>query len=362
MALRRKPGPTTRPARERSRPLNPDGIAPYLESHLEWLTVKNYSPDTINRRDVALRRFIEWCDERSLNQPQEITKPILERYQRHLYYYRKENGQPLTLGTQHSLLAPVKTFFKWLTQENHLLYNPASELMLPKQPKRLPRDILSVAEVESILAQPDHSTLGGLRDRALLETLYSTGLRRMELPALKVYDIDRHRSIVIVREGKGLRDRIIPIGERALAWVEKYLDESRPQLLLNVHEEALFLNDYGEALPRDALARKVKHYMEQAGVKKTGSCHLFRHAMATHMLDNGADTRFIQAMLGHADLATTQIYTHVSVEKLKAVHAATHPAKLRREVDRGAGENGREAEREALFTALAAEEDEELDG
>lgn len=352
MALRKKPGPTTKPTKERSRPLNPDGIAPYLDAHLEWLTVKNYSPDTINRRDVALRRFIEWCDERSLHKPQDITKPILERYQRHLYYYRKADGRPLTLGTQHGLLAPVKTFFKWLTQENHLLYNPASEVMLPRQPKRLPRDILSVAEVETILAMPDHNTPDGLRDRAILETLYSTGLRRMELPALKVYDIDLHRAIVVVREGKGRRDRIIPIGERALAWVEKYLTESRPQLLLNVHEEALFLNDYGDPLPRDALARKVKRYMGQAGIKKTGSCHLFRHAMATHMLDNGADTRFIQAMLGHADLATTQIYTHVSVEKLKAVHAATHPAKMQRDADR-----------EALFTALDAEaDDDEQDG
>lgn len=333
MVIRKKPNAVKRKIKERSRPLDPNGIAPYLNNHLEWLAVKGYADDTINRRDVGLRRFIQWCDERALSQPQEITKPILERYQRHLYYYRKPDGKPLTLGTQHSLLAPIKTFFKWLTQENHLLYNPASELMLPKQPKRLPRDILSVDEVESVLAMPDHNTPSGLRDRAILETLYSTGLRRMELPALKTYDIDLHRAIVIVREGKGRRDRIIPIGARALAWVEKYVNESRPQLLLHQHEEALFLNDYGDPLPRDTLARKVKHYMEQAGVKKTGSCHLFRHAMATHMLDNGADTRFIQAMLGHADLATTQIYTHVSVEKLREIHAATHPAKLKRDDD-----------------------------
>ena len=329
MVVRKKPGPVKRKKKERSRQLDPNGIAPYLDAHLEWLAVKGYADDTINRRDVGLRRFIEWTDERALTQPQDITKPILERYQRHLYYYRKPDGKPLTLGTQHSLLAPVKTFFKWLTQENHLLYNPASELMLPKQPKRLPLDILSVDEVESVLAMPDHTTPSGLRDRAILETLYSTGLRRMELPALKIHDIDLHRAIVVVREGKGRRDRVIPIGERALAWVEKYVTESRPKLLLHQHEEALFLNDYGEPLPRDMLARKVKHYMKQAGVKKTGSCHLFRHAMATHMLDNGADTRFIQAMLGHADLATTQIYTHVSIEKLREIHAATHPAKLK---------------------------------
>ena len=287
----------------------------------------------------------------------DLTKPILERYQRHLYYYRKPDGKPLTLGTQHSLLAPIKTFFKWLAQENHLLYNPASELVLPRQPKRLPRDILSVDEVETILGTPDHTTPGGLRDRAILETLYSTGLRRMELPALKTYDIDLHRAIVIVREGKGRRDRIIPIGERALAWVEKYLNESRPQLLLHQHEEALFLNDYGDPLPRDALARKVKRYMDRAGIKKTGSCHLFRHAMATHMLDNGADTRFIQAMLGHADLATTQIYTHVSIEKLREIHTATHPAKLKRDDDVQA----LAISKDELLAAIANEADEESD-
>ena len=331
MARRKKPGPTSPPIKERSRILDPNGIAPYLAHHLEWLTIRGYTADTINRRDVSLRRFIQWCDQRDLNAPHEITKPILERYQRHLYYYRKVDGKPLTLGTQNGLLTPVKTFFKWLTQENHLLYNPASELVLPKQPRRLPQNILSVAEVETILAMPDVQTPSGLRDRAILETLYSTGLRRMELPVLKIYDMDLQRAVVNVREGKGQRDRIIPIGERALAWVEKYLNESRPELLLNLHEEALFLSDYGDPITPKALARKVKHYIEQAGINKTGSCHLFRHAMATHMLDNGADTRFIQVMLGHADLSTTQIYTQVSVEKLRAVHAATHPAKLRRD-------------------------------
>ena len=355
MVVRKKPSPVKRKKKERSRPLDPNGIAPYLDSHLEWLAVKGYANDTINRRDVGLRRFIEWTDERALMQPQDITKPILERYQRHLYYYRKPNGKPLTLGTQLGLLAPIKTFFKWLTQENHLLYNPASELMLPKQPKRLPRDILSVDEVERVLAEPDHTTPSGLRDRAILETLYSTGLRRMELPALKIYDIDLHRAIVNVREGKGSRDRMIPIGERALAWVEKYLNESRPQLLLHQHEEALFINDYGDPLSRDTLAKRVKQYMGQAGVKKTGSCHLFRHAMATHMLDNGADTRFIQAMLGHADLATTQIYTHVSVEKLREIHAATHPAKLKRDDDM----KTYAPSRDELLEAIANEDDEE---
>ena len=306
-------------------------LTAYQNAHFEWMRVTGYAEDTIRARRVALRRFITWCEERSLRDPKDITKPILERYQRHLFYYRKTDGRPISLGGQLQYLAPIKLFFKWLTRENHILYNPASELQLPKQPKHLPRHILSVQEIEAILTEADPSTPQSLRDRAMLETLYSTGLRRMELPGLALYDVDLARRIVMVREGKGRRDRVIPIGQRAVAWIEKYLIESRPQLLVTDHD-ALFVTDYGEPISPEYLANRVKRYMLFAGIEnKVGSCHLFRHAMATHMLDNGADTRFIQAMLGHADLATTQIYTHVSIEKLKEIHDATHPAKLTRQ-------------------------------
>lgn len=305
-------------------------LSRYMEQHFEWMLVTSYSEDTIRARRIALRRFIVWCMERGIDKPQDITKPILERYQRHLFYYRREDGTPMTLGSQHGYLAPLKTFFKWLAKENHLLYNPASELSLPRAPKHLPRSLLSIAEVEAILNQAEPNTAQGLRDRAMLETLYSTGLRRMELPHLALYDVDLNRRIVIVREGKGRRDRVIPIGLRATAWVEKYLRESRPELVIG-ESEYLFLSDYGEAITPEFLAHKVKRYMQFAGVNKPGATHLFRHAMATHMLEGGADIRFIQAMLGHANLQTTEIYTHVSIDKLKQIHDATHPAKLWKE-------------------------------
>ena len=353
--------------KQRDTSLDHHPMTRYVNAHFDWMRVGGYAEDTIRARKVALKRFIVWCEERSLRDPKDITKPILERYQRHLFYYRKPDGQPITLGGQLQYLAPLKLFFKWLARENHILYNPASELQLPRQPKHLPRHILSVAEVEAILAEADPSTPQTLRDRAMLETLYSTGLRRMELPGLALYDVDLARRIVMVREGKGRRDRIIPIGQRACAWIEKYLVESRPQLLV-ADVEALFVNDYGEPVTPEFLATKVKRYMRFAGVeRKTGSCHLFRHAMATHMLDNGADTRFIQAMLGHADLATTQIYTHVSIEKLKQIHDATHPAKLTRtktdDVDAPTDADTL-TQRDVLLDALAAEveDDERADG
>lgn len=321
-----------KPAGSPKRAIDPLAHLPlvaYMEAHFEWMGVTGYSADTVRARRQAIRRFIVWCEERGLVQPPDITKPVLERYQRHLFYYRKPDGAPLTLGSQHGALAPLKTWFKWLARENHILYNPASELELPKLPKHLPRAILSVPEVEAILAEADPATRYGLRDRAMLELLYSTGLRRMEVAHLALYDVDANRRLVFVREGKGAKDRVVPIGERALAWLERYLTEARPQLIA-VERDALFITDYGEPVSPEFVAAHVKRYMEFAGIHKPGATHLLRHAMATHMLEAGADVRVLQALLGHAQLNTTEIYTHVSIEHLRAIHDATHPARLTR--------------------------------
>ena len=328
----------------------------YMNMHFEWMLVTGYSADTVRARRIALRRFITWCAERDLSEPADLTKPIIERYQKHLFYYRKPDGAPMTLGSQLQCLAPLKTWFKWLARENHILSNPASELQLPKQPKHLPRIILSVPEVEAILREAVPDNAQGVRDRAMLEVLYSTGLRRMEVPGLACYDVDLNRCLVFVREGKGRRDRVVPIGARAAAWVDKYLVEARPQLLA-ADTETLFVTDYGEPINAEFVASKVKRYMNFAGIRKPGATHLLRHACATHMLEGGADIRFIQAMLGHSSLETTEIYTHVSIDKLQEIHAATHPARL----ERRQGENGEEAggkespNLESLLVALDAE-------
>jgi integrase/recombinase XerD len=166
----------------------------------------------------------------------------------------------------------------------------------------------------------------GLRDRAILEVFYSTGIRRSELALLRIFDVDSERCTLLVRQGKGKKDRIVPIGERALHWVKRYLDELRPKLVADPDEGVLLLGDAGDALLLARLTDLVRTCVKRAELGKTGSCHLFRHTMATLMLENGADIRFIQQMLGHASLASTQIYTHVSIRKLQEVHAATHPA------------------------------------
>jgi len=305
-----------------------NGLSHYLSAFIEWSQVKALSDNTIKKRTIALRRWIVWCDERGLDDPRAITKPILERYQKHLYYYRQSSGQPLSVRSQQALLWPLKAFFKWLSQNNHILYNPASELELPKAPPRLPQVILSVEEIERVMNLPDTTTAYGIRDRALLETLYSTGIRKNECANLGLYDIDSHRKTVMVRGGKGGKDRILPIGDRALYWVDLYRLEARQAFLTDANDPYLFLTDYGEPWLKNRLSRLVKQYFYHAEIEKPGACHLFRHAMATHMLDNGADLRYIQMMLGHSQLSTTEIYTHVSIEKLREIHAATHPAKI----------------------------------
>ncbi len=341
----------------------PDGLHVWLLRYLEWLLVRQYSERTVVNREKAIGLFIAWSEARGLLRPMEVTKPILERYQRHLYYVRKADGRALSARGQVWRLGPVRAYFKWLTRQNVLLWNPASELELPRTQRRLPKHVLSESEVEKVLALPDVKEVFGLRDRALLETLYSTGMRRKELIGLGLFDIDTERGTVHIREGKGGRDRIVPIGERARLWIEKYVNDARVELLVPPDVGVLFLTRFGEAFSPAALTNLVRAYVDRAELGKTGSCHLFRHTLATVMLERGADIRYIQEMLGHAELSTTEIYTQVSIRKLCAVYEATHPAA--RLVRSGATERpslastARAATADELFSHLAAEGDDD---
>lgn len=356
--LRKKPSTAARPAPPDPAANNP--LRAYQHAFLEWTVITGLSSQTARIRKQALDGFILWCDERSLGQVQDITRPILQRYQSHLYHYRKSNGQPLSFNTQATRLNPLVAFFKWLARDNHILHNPASDLVLPKPPRQLPKHLMSVAEIETILNQADIETPSGIRNRAILETLYSTGIRRAELMQLSLYDIDTERGTLMVRLGKGRKDRLIPIGARACAWVTRYVQEVRPQFTPAQDQQHLFLTDYGETFEKNRLSDMVKQHMKYAGFT-SGGCHAFRHAMATHMLENGADIRYIQVILGHAELSTTQIYTHVAIGKLKAVHALTHPARMERlggdQGDAVVGSGGLDAK--TLLSALDAEANEE---
>jgi len=325
-----------------------------MGEHLRALAVQNYSAHTVRNRQVHIGFFLQWCKERGLTEPVEVTRPVLERYQRHLFHYRKKNGEPLSFRSQHSCLGPLRVWFRWMTRQNHILHNPASELELPRLGRSLPKNIFSAQEVERIVQLCEVEEPIGLRDRAILEVLYSTGLRRMEMIALKLYDLSLDRGLLLVRQGKGHKDRYVPIGERAIAWLEKYIREARPVLAVEPDDMTVFVTAQGEPFSRNHLTFVVSERIDAAQLGKSGSCHLFRHTMATLMHENGADIRHIQVLLGHEDIKTTQIYTQVAIRTLQQVHAATHPAAM---LERGHRSvlNASNPDAEALFSALEAE-------
>ena len=228
-----------RPAHQRARGGNtpqpdhfdrgaPDALALWRDAYLESLASRNYAEGTIEGRAFDLKFFLLWAAERDLKQACQITRPILESYQRWLWRYTRPNGQRLGWSTQRYRLGTLKDFFRWLTRQNVLMHNPASELEMPRMEKRLPGEALSLGEVERLLAVPDVSDPLGIRDRAMLELFYSTGMRRAELCRLDLSDLHTERRTVHIRKGKGRKDRMVPIGQRAALWVERYLREDAP--------------------------------------------------------------------------------------------------------------------------------------
>lgn len=327
---------------------------------VEWMRIRNLAPQTIKGYRSDVGQFIRWCEERSIAGPEEVTRSHMQRYQRWLYHYRiPESGEraerPLTFETQLAKLTAIRTYFQFFVKRGFLDLNPATDLELPKQGKRLPKAILKPEEVQAIFAACDLESKVGLRDRAIFEVFYSTGIRRFELSNLRVLDIDLDGGTAMVRQGKGLKDRVVPLGDRALHWVAKYMLESRPKLVFYKDPSHLFLTRDGKQIEPDTLTILVKKYLKKAGLDEIeGGCHLFRHACATHMLEGGADIRYIQELLGHAYAHTTQRYTRVSIRKLKEVHAKTHPAEQAHRRPK-ADESDDEAARAAFLAELAGD-------
>jgi integrase/recombinase XerD len=291
------------------------------------MRMKNSTSDTLKQWTYTLTRFLTWCAEHGVTELHEITPQVVSAYRRYLYHYRSPRTQaPIKFVTQSMYLVSVRRWLKWLDSEEIYPNNIASKVELPKEEQRLPREILTASEVESILNQTDVTTSVGLRDRAILETLYSTAIRCSELCNLDVYDLSPERGLLMVRQGKGRKDRVVPIGPRALTWVNKYLQDVRPSLLTESNATVLFVSVNGERLGRNHLSFLVRRYLVRAGITKPGSCHLFRHSAATLMMESGADVIALSMYLGHSKITTTQIYTHVTIQRLKEVHAKTHPA------------------------------------
>jgi integrase/recombinase XerD len=276
----------SRPATPRNDPSARNPMRAEVDAYLEYWRLMGFREAGVLIRQKALRRFESWADARGLRSAAQITAPLLELYRRELFLYRKADGMPLAMNSQQLLLVPLKGFFKWLSVSGRIEADPAAKLVLPRKPARLPVRVLSVAEVERAIREADTSAPWGVRDR------------------------------------------VVPIGGRASYWLGEYLEAVRPRFARPAQDAALFLTDYAGRFEKNRLGDLVRRHLHRAGVRVPGACHLLRHACATHMLENGADIRFIQALLGHADLRSTQFYTHVSIGRLKDVHTATHPAGL----------------------------------
>jgi len=302
-------------------------------AYLAAATAHGFAVSTLASRRQQLALFFSWCEEKRIADLSAIHRRVLERYRAWLAGRQRSDGSSISLVTQSHQLSAVRMLMAWAARTKRIRRNPAAELELPRLPKRLPRAVFSISEVERVLAQADVSTVLGLRDRAVMEVLYSTGIRRMELVGLDFADFDVERGALFIREGKGRKDRIVPIGQRAIRWTSRYLEEARSHLMerpvrrgKEAERHALFLNARGRRIRATKLTERLHSYITAAGIGKQGSVHIFRHTMATLMHDGGADIRDLQELLGHAQLSTTEIYTHVSIERLKAVHARTHPA------------------------------------
>jgi integrase/recombinase XerD len=268
------------------------------------------------RRDLA--QFARWLRESGGKALIEAAPADL---QRHLaWQVRSRRAKPRTTGR---LVSSLKRFFQFALREGLRSDDPAAELDAPKIGRSLPKS-LSEDEVEALLAAPDVTSAQGVRDRAMLETLYASGLRVSELVGLKVAQVSLDMGVVRVL-GKGAKERLTPLGEEAVAWVDRYRKESRPQLLGERKSDALFVTTRGGPMTRQAFWALIKRHGTAAGVRGAISPHVLRHAFATHLVNHGADLRVVQLLLGHADISTTQIYTHVARERLKALHRKHHP-------------------------------------
>ncbi len=310
-----------------------------VEHFIEKMRVAGFSPRTIDSYRSHLAFLVEYLDkETDAEQITQVTPEVLHAYQTWLYGVTNEKSRSLSIATQAARLSVVRSFFRHLVKTDVLVYDPAASLELPKRKGILPRSVLTRNEMTRLLASPDTTTPLGLRDRAMLELLYSTGIRNAELRSLTVYDLDLDSGVVRINEGKNAKDRVVPLGQVAGTWLREYLTEARPKLLAaggaargaeSAPEQRLFVSKTGKPLQPLGVIYPIRKHAKAAGIERVVTPHSLRHTFATHLLAGRADIRHIQAMLGHASVATTQIYTRVEVTDLKAVHRRCHPRERR---------------------------------
>jgi integrase/recombinase XerD len=288
-----------------------------------WLQ-DGLSRNTLDAYRRDLRMLAEWLEKTRGPALARAAEADLGRYFAHRYAGRPAPGRKgFKSSTQARLHSSLKRFYQFLARDGRIRVDPTLKLDAPKKPQRFPRT-LSETDVEALLGEPDPEETLGLRDRAMLEVLYASGLRVSELVRLKLAEVGTDTGVVRVF-GKGAKERLVPLGEEALAWLARYVGEARPALLKRRSSEFVFLTGRGTPMTRQAFWHLLKKRAARAIPGKSLSPHTLRHAFATHLLNHGADLRVVQLLLGHADISTTQIYTHVARERLKALHAKHHP-------------------------------------
>lgn len=280
----------------------------WLEEGLARNTLDSYRQD--------LTQFALWLEKDTAKDLLQVEQYDIQRY----LALKFPTSKPRSISR---LIASLRRLYRFALRENKIATDPSLQIESPKLPRSLPKS-LSEDEVEALLAAPNLNDSVGLRDRAMLEILYASGLRVSELVGLKVTEVSLTEGVVRVT-GKGSKTRLVPMGEVAVDWITRYLKEGRPQILEKRLSDSMFVTQRGSAMTRQAFWYLIKRYALLAGINKVMSPHVLRHAFATHLLNHGADLRVVQMLLGHSDISTTQIYTHVARERLKQLHTQHHP-------------------------------------
>jgi len=290
----------------------------WLENFSHYLSVeKGLARNTLESYRRDLQKFFKYIEKKKIASPAEIDRPLITGY---LLTLKEEGRAPSTISRN---VASIRSFFNFLVQDDLLEDNPAQLVKAPRIEKKLPR-VLTTKEVDRLLRQPRDDSQAGLRDKAMLELLYASGIRVSELVSLNVADFSPEVGYLRCR-GKGMKERIVPIGSVAVNYVQEYLHNCRQKMLKQNEEKALFLNHHGRRLTRQGFWKILKKYARQSKISGEITPHTLRHSFATHLLENGADLRSVQEMLGHSDISTTQIYTQITRRKIREVYDKTHP-------------------------------------
>ena len=290
-----------------------------IDVFLNYLSVeRGLRQNTISSYRMDLQAFLDFLkDQQRINSLDKITKNQITNFMLKL----KQDG--LNTNSIARKLAAIKTFFRFLVREKITKQDPTSLLESPKLWRRIP-ETLSIEEVEGLISQPDLHRKGGIRDRAILETLYATGMRVSELTHLRIEDVNLEVGFIRCL-GKGNKERIVPLGGKAIMWLKRYIEKERSYFLKKHFNNVLFLSRLHKRISRQSIWKMIKRYARKARIKKDIRPHILRHSFATHLLERGADLRSVQEMLGHSDISTTQVYTHINKDRLKMIHRKFHP-------------------------------------